>query len=121
MNSDTLNRIKDLQLPSRFEQKLIADLHYLFDYNIPELEAIILFGSCARNKIRLTSDIDLLVITTTPLSRITRGEIASDLEDAFDAVKTDVIFYTREQYDYSSRIFTEQVKTEGICLYSNQV
>lgn len=120
MNSLITENIKSLQLPSRFETKLIADINYLLSYTIADLESIILFGSCARGKPRLTSDIDLLIITTNPLSRAIRGEISSDLEEPLDAIKTDVVFYTNEQYVHSSRIFTHQVKNEGISLYNTR-
>lgn len=115
----TIQRIKELSLPLRFEQKLLSDVDYLSSYNIPGLETIILFGSCARNTIRITSDVDLLIITSYPLERIMCGEIASVLEEEIDKVHTDVIFYTREQYENSARLFTQQVKKEGIVLYEN--
>ncbi len=118
MNNLITENIKKLQLPFRFETKLITDINYLLSYAISDLEAIILFGSCARGEPRLTSDIDLLVITANPLSRTIRGEISSDLEEPLDAIKTDVIFYTKDQYLQSSRIFTHQIKSEGIYLYN---
>lgn len=115
----TVQRIKELSLPLRFEQKLLSDMEYLASYHIPGLEKILLFGSCARNSIRVTSDIDLLVITSYPLERTMCGEIASVLEEEIDKVHTDVIFYTHEQYENSTRLFTQQVKREGIVLYEN--
>ncbi len=121
MNSDMLTKIKNLQLPHRFEHKLITDIEFLLSSDIPSLESIILFGSCARNELRITSDIDLLIITTTPLERAVRGELASILEEDIDNVHTDGIFYTREQYINSTRIFTSQIKKEGIVLYEKFV
>lgn len=115
---DLLAKINDLHLPYRFEAKLTTSIEYLLSSDIPELETIILFGSCARNQIRVTSDIDLLVITTSPVERMMRGEISSVLEEELDGVHADVIFYTREQYDNSTRLFTIQVKTDGIILYT---
>ncbi|MFI3209286.1 MAG: nucleotidyltransferase domain-containing protein, partial [Eubacteriales bacterium] len=105
-------------LPLRFEQKLCADIDYILSFDIPELKSIILFGSCARKELRVSSDIDLLVITAEPLERSLRGELASVLEEDIDHVKTDCIFYTQEQYINSTRIFTQQIKNEGIVLYS---
>ncbi len=119
MINHTLQSIKNLGLPTRFEQKIISDMEYLFSCAIPHLESIILFGSCARKQIRVTSDVDLLIITTEPLDRHARGELASMLEEEIDGVHTDGIFYTREQYDNSTRLFTQQVKNEGIILYRN--
>ncbi len=111
------NRISSLNLPARFEYKLLNDLKYLLDYNIPDLERIILFGSCARGTMRVTSDLDLLIMTTSALDRLTRGEISSELEDSIDEVGTDVIFYTREQFENSDRLIINQIKQEGILLY----
>lgn len=119
MNTITLEKIKNLQLPSRFEGKLTQDIQYLINYNIPTLESIILFGSCARGTIRVTSDIDLLVITQDPITRMIRGDIASTLEEELDAVHTDVIFYTKDQLENSSRLFTTQIKKDGILIYQN--
>ncbi len=109
MKDHTLRAIQELQLPARFEQKIISDITYLFSCDIPNLESIILFGSCARNELRVTSDVDLLIITTEPLDRQIRGEIASILEEALDGVHTDGIFYSREQYNTSTRLFTQPV------------
>ncbi len=111
------NRISSLNLPARFEYKLLNDLKYLLDYNIPDLERIILFGSCARGTMRVTSDLDLLIMTTSALDRLTRGEISSELEDSIDEVGTDVIFYTGEQFENSDRLIINQIKEEGILLY----
>lgn len=80
-------KVANLNLPARFEHKLLFDLEYVLTYNIPDLERIILFGSCARGTMRVTSDLDLLIITTTPLSRLVRGEISSELEDSMDEVR----------------------------------
>lgn len=38
------------------------------------LQQIILFGSCARGACKVTSDIDLLVVTDKSVDRMTRGE-----------------------------------------------
>lgn len=118
MSPEILKNIKLLQLPPRFEHKLHADIDFLLSYNIPTLESIILFGSCARKNLRVTSDIDLLIITIDSIERSIRGEISSILEDDIDLVRTDCIFYTQEQFQDSTRIFTQQIKTEGIILYS---
>ncbi|MFI3238602.1 MAG: nucleotidyltransferase domain-containing protein [Lachnospiraceae bacterium] len=113
----TIQKVKNLQLPSRFEQKLLRDIDHLLSANIPDLDCILLFGSCARGELRLTSDIDLLIITKHPLNRHFKGELSSLLEIELDGVKTDAIFYTQEQYEHSIRIFTTQIKKEGILLY----
>ncbi len=115
---NTLNTvITSLHLPLRFETKLRADITYLLQYSIDSLEQIVLFGSCAHGQSRVTSDIDLLLITTTSLPRMDRAEISSTLEEALDEVHTDVVFYTREQFDDSNRLIVTQIKNEGVILY----
>ncbi len=104
-------------LPPRFQHKLSSDLSYLLKYNINSLEQIILFGSCARGEMRLTSDLDLLIITSTPLSRMEKGEIHSVLEEPIDEVHTDIVFYTHEQFQSSNRLIVQQIKKEGVLLY----
>ncbi|MFI3214809.1 MAG: nucleotidyltransferase domain-containing protein [Eubacteriales bacterium] len=117
MGIDYRKKLQVLQLPTRFTNKLYSDLQYLLQYPIDTLESIILFGSCARQDVRLTSDVDILLITTTPLDRFTRGEISSTLEEDLDKVHTDIIFYTREQFEQSERLIAKQIKKEGVILY----
>lgn len=110
--------IQELQLPKRFEDKLRHDVEYLLSWTkIDCIKSIILFGSCARGTMRVTSDVDLLVITKEELQRSERGEIASKLEEAMDAVHTDVSFYTEEQFECSTRVIATQIRKDGICLY----
>lgn len=114
-------KLQKLNLPKRFEDKICHDITYLLScekYN--DIKKIILFGSCARGTMRLTSDVDLLVITKEEFNRSERGEIASILEEPIDAVHSDVIFYTEEQFIDSKRLITMQIKKEGICLYQKE-
>ena len=109
--------LTSLELPKRFEDKIRHDMDYLLSLGLGQMKQIILFGSCARREMRVTSDVDLLVIVDEQIGRAQRGEICSELEEPMDQVHTDVIFYTQEQYEASTRIFTKQVKQDGIILY----
>ena len=129
MSNDKLNRIikdgetmnkstlADLKLPNRFEAKLKRDIDYLLAYEGLALEKIILFGSCARGDYKVTSDIDLLVVTSLSTLRYIRGDIASELDEAIDGVRTDVIFYGREVFETSDSLLMRQIRKEGVMLY----
>lgn len=129
MNNDKLNRIikdgetmnkrvlADLKLPNRFEAKLKRDIDYLLAYEGLKLEKIILFGSCARGDYKVTSDIDLLVVTTQSIERYIRGDIASELDEAIDGVRTDVIFYGREVFETSDSLLMREIRKEGVLIY----
>lgn len=110
--------ISELQLPQRFEGKLLKDLEYLRAYDNLEIEEIILFGSCARGTYKITSDIDILLITKESISRQVRGDIASELDEERDGVRTDVVFYSRAIFEESNTLLTKQIKQDGIILYS---
>ena len=49
---------------------------------------IVLFGSCAGNRLKVTSDIDLLVISSEKFDQALRGDIAAELAEPVRGVKT---------------------------------
>ena len=104
-----IHREEYKDLPLRFQKKLEHDLQYVTNAGIPGLKKIYLFGSCARDEVRSTSDIDLLILTE---SRITDRTLTSDirwtLDDPIDGVRTDVVF-TSKGAERSSRIFKSEV------------
>ncbi len=86
----------ELNLSKRFKNKFDKDLDFLTsNYDI---EKIILFGSCARGTYKVTSDLDLLVLTKEDLTRQERGEIHSTLDEPLDKVSTDVVLYKVEDF-----------------------
>lgn len=97
MPSVKVYREQYYQLPVRFKNKLEHDLAYICQKSIPELTGVYLFGSVARNEIRSTSDIDLLIVTE---KKIRNRELAADirwtLDEAIDGVRTDVVFMNEE-------------------------
>lgn len=108
----------ELKLPERFLAKLRQDMDYLLSYEDIKLRQIILFGSCARGKCKVTSDLDLLLITKESLPRDIRGDIASKLEEELDQVSTDVVFYSEAIFKKSDSLLIRQVRKEGIIIYS---
>lgn len=109
--------LADLKLPNRFETKLKRDIEYLLAYEGLNLEKIILFGSCARGNYKVTSDIDLLVVTTESTDRYIRGDIASELDEAIDGVSTDIIFYGKEVFETSESLLMREIRKEGVVIY----
>ncbi|MHC1750756.1 MAG: nucleotidyltransferase family protein [Cellulosilyticaceae bacterium] len=112
--------ISEINMPERFKNKLIKDLNYLLQYGTLEINQIILFGSCARGTCKVTSDIDILLITKESLDRYTRGDIAGELDEAIDGVRTDIVFYSQPIFDTSESFFLKQVKEEGIIINVHQ-
>ena len=62
----TIENINQLMLPDIYRKTLIHMLHKLQDF--PLVKDVILFGSCAREKVTLGSDIDLALIISEPIT-----------------------------------------------------
>lgn len=96
-------------LPVRFQNKIIHDLQYLVNAGIPGLKKIYLFGSCARGRVRSTSDVDLMILTEKKIiDRTISSDIRWTLDDPIDGVRTDVVFAC-EGMDGASRVFKKEV------------
>ncbi len=109
--------VNDLFLPARFTKKLSRDLEYILQSNIQNLLFIVLFGSCVNGKIKVTSDIDLMIVTDSRIHRSQKGSIAANLEEAVDGVSTDVIFYTIDDLRNGRSLFLKQIIKEGVVLW----
>lgn len=116
-----MKNIQELGLPVRFTEKLNRDLTYLLKYKDISIEQIILFGSCARGTYKVTSDLDLLAITEESVERYIRGDIASELDEEVDGVRTDIVFYSRHVFDTSHSLLVQKIKQEGIIIYKDEV
>lgn len=109
--------LESLCLPSRFLDKLIKDLDYILESNIKTLEFIVLFGSCSNGRLKVTSDIDLLLVTSEKPNQTLRGEIATELAEPINGVATDVVFYTINEIKSGTSLFLKQVMEEGIVIW----
>ncbi|MEG0013344.1 MAG: nucleotidyltransferase domain-containing protein [Cellulosilyticaceae bacterium] len=112
--------LSDLHIPERFMKKLIKDMDYLLGYEALDIEEVILFGSCARGTCKVTSDIDILVITKESIERYVRGDIASELDEEVEGVRTDVVFYSRQVFETSTSLLVKQINQDGIIIYNNK-
>ncbi len=91
------------ELPVRFQKKLLHDIQYLSECKIPGLLQICLFGSLALGDYKWNSDIDLAVITKSPVTdHSLRGEIIDMLDMDMDGVSSDVVFRTKENSGLSN-------------------
>ncbi|MFI3238307.1 MAG: nucleotidyltransferase domain-containing protein [Lachnospiraceae bacterium] len=119
--SNCIEKIKASKLPHRYKKKLIKDLEQIAKENIQGILAIVLFGSAARNDLRIGSDLDILILTNKTVEQSVRGSLASDLEEEVDGVSTDLIFYTYEDFKASTCILVQQIKADGIVLWEEGI
>lgn len=109
--------LENLHLPRRFLDKLIKDLDYILKSDIRTLELIALFGSCVNGKLKVTSDIDLLIVSDEKPDQALRGDIAAELAEPINGVSTDAIFYTIDEIKSGTSLFLKQVMEEGIVIW----
>ena len=111
------NSIELLNLPKRFNNKLISDIERIEKYNIPGLLVIILFGSCARNEMKLGSDIDLMIVTEGKITdRFLKGELRCDLDEYIDNTRTDIVFTSKDWFYNVNNPLMNEVRKDGIII-----
>lgn len=115
--SSCMEKIRHSYLPIRYQKKLCYDLKQIEKSEVPKLRKIILFGSCARNQLRVGSDIDLLLLTEENVTRKLRGELSSDLAEPKDGVSTDLVFYARNDFENSDCLLIKEIKKDGLVLW----
>jgi len=84
-----------------------------------DVKSIILFGSHARGDSRLSSDIDIAIVSNNSLSHESRGLIRCILDELHETVEINP-FFTKQEYiekanDYFDTNF--YIKNEGIILW----
>lgn len=89
----TIYKENYMHLPQRFQNKIERDMDYLLTSEIPGLESVYIFGSCARGDIRSGSDVDILVVTKEKLEdRVLTSNIRCTLDEEIQGVHTDIVF-----------------------------
>lgn len=88
----------------------------------PEVERVYLFGSYARGRRDLFTDLDLLVIMDSPLDFVTRTadmyQYLSSSENAPIGVDMDLLVYTPEEFRHNAnRGFIRRALKEGKLIY----
>lgn len=80
-------------------------------------EKIILFGSCAKGRIKKSSDIDLCIILDVEDKRKTVQDMLLNLDYNLDL---DIVLFTPkewEQYKGNQATFAGIINRTGVCLY----
>uniref|UniRef100_A0A7V4TJC2 Nucleotidyltransferase domain-containing protein n=1 Tax=Candidatus Caldatribacterium saccharofermentans TaxID=1454753 RepID=A0A7V4TJC2_9BACT len=82
----------------------------------PEVRRIVLFGSYARGRRDLLTDLDILVVMETPLDFPARSALL--YEKLFLPVDCDILVYTPEEFErLKDRPFLRRILEEGKVLY----
>ena len=110
----------ELPLPEDQRRALAEVKSRLLHCEIP-IDQLILFGSAARGEAGVESDIDLLVVTTEPLSRSRRHEITDLVFDVNLEMGTNIstVVVDRESWSrgaLSAMPIHAEVEAEGIVL-----
>ena len=104
-----------LNIPERFSITISKAVDNLIQQRIPDLEALILFGSVSKAKIRTGSDIDICVLTSEPLQdRVLKARICESVEDL--PCEVDVSFVSVSRLD-SADVFTRELREFGKILW----
>jgi predicted nucleotidyltransferase len=90
--------------------------------NYPHIKTIIIYGSKARGDFAEDSDIDLLFINDTELSRSSKNQLIDAIYD--HELKNDIvisaIFVSESAFNRGAGPFLSQAKREGIVLWSRE-
>lgn len=117
LSAETLQILKESYLPERFVNKIIQDCEAIFAQPIHDLLYIVLFGSCAKGSIGINSDIDLMVITQSPIDRMIKVDLDHELDEEIEGVSTDIVFYDKATYLASECLLVREVKKHGKILW----
>ena len=111
---------QDLGLPEKqcgFLRVFLANIS-----TIPNVDRVILFGSCAKGTFRMESDVDLFVITkdtpTVDEEIYIMAECPPDYESKY-YLHSDIIIKSRDQYDnckYEMGMVQKYVELDGVDL-----
>lgn len=90
--------------------KLLVDYALQKSDNITK---IVLFGSYARAEYKVTSDLDILLITEIVEDRFVKGDISS----FFDENSADAVFFSEDQFRDSDCLLSRKIREDGILLW----
>lgn len=104
----------------RHQDAIYYAINQLKDYPLaPYIEAIYLYGSCARGEEKWSSDVDLCIILKesvktvhkySPLMHTMKG-ILSD--DKIDSVEVDAKIFIGDEWKTSKTLFCENLRKDG--------
>jgi len=83
------------------------------------VEALILFGSHARDTALVSSDVDIAVVMKEPLGREAKGLLRCLGDEIDEDIRVDLFFTTKEAINSAEGVFdtNRYIKEEGIVLW----
>lgn len=117
LSQATIEALTTSYLPTRFVNKIVRDCQVILDQSIDHLLYIVLFGSCAKGTLNITSDVDLLIITKTPIDPLVKSDLCYTLDEEVDGISTDIVFYDLETYLNSTCLLVSEIKQYGKILW----
>lgn len=116
MQTESLDIVKNI--PPRFCRSITQCVNIILNVGVPNLVAIVLFGSCSRGEIRGMSDIDIAVVTKDVLTdRCIRGMLSDELEFLDGNLSADVVFLSEKTWKNGDMRLHRDIQREGIILW----
>jgi len=119
-NMRTINNIDELNLPLSFNQFIYTFLENVAE--LPYVQKVLLFGSCATGKIHDRSDLDLFIITNRDVTDDEEFHISFECRPAC-SIQTDIPVdmiiqpqYIYDKYKTTTGMVEKYVELEGIDL-----
>lgn len=108
--------IEELELNDLYKEVIQSVLDNLKSSGLEYVEKLILFGSSARNEVKLGSDVDIMVITSYKLNDVKERTKVYGL-NPLSQIEVDIVIYTKEELEQGNSKFTELVKKDGIIIW----
>ncbi len=114
----TRKSLESLELNVIYKSIIKETVTNALNLNLNYLTKIILFGSCARNEIKLGSDIDLMYITNKKLNDVKERTLLYGT-DPLDKIDVDIVIYTEEELARKENKFTDFIHRDGIIIWES--
>ncbi|HIQ96322.1 MAG TPA: nucleotidyltransferase domain-containing protein [Candidatus Limivivens merdigallinarum] len=113
---ENLSQVREKNFVTSIDYTLTALLNSKY---YSKIDRIIVYGSFARGDYKADSDIDLIVLTNERLQPEDIRKIRSLIDEkTYLLPEVDLKFY--QQHDKMDRIFSEEVKKDGVVLWKRK-
>lgn len=114
---EKLKKIKREKLENL--DKELKRLQSSFKLLLPDIQKAILFGSASKENLRLTSDIDIVIIMDTDMEFLERQKF---VYQKLKPVLAELLVYTPSEFEKlkETSSFVKQVLKEGKVIYANR-
>jgi predicted nucleotidyltransferase len=102
-------------LPVRFQKRIQDIVGIILEKNVHGLCLIILFGSCARFKVRASSDVDIAIVT---LDHMTDDALIGGLREDTEFLG-DLAFFTLNRFLAKDCNLLNNIHRDGIVLWKD--